>query len=61
MQEDVFITLLFCVFVELPESHEQCFPPAAHDGDPAHEQRVPGYPSTKSAGVSARNEQRWVS
>lgn len=61
MQEDVLNSFLFCVFAELPESYEQCFPPAEDDGDPAHEQRMPGYPSTKSAGVSARNEQRWVS
>lgn len=45
---------------ELQESHEQRFPPAEDDGDPAHEQRVPGDPSAKSAGVSTGDKQRGV-
>lgn len=46
---------------ELQESHEQRFPPAEDDGDPAHEQRVSGDPSAKSAGVSTGDKQRGVS
>lgn len=42
----IFLKLYFvlkCVlYVELQESHEQHFPPAEDDGNPTHEQRLPG-------------------
>lgn len=61
MQEEVFTSVLFCIPAELQKSHEQRFPPAEDDGDPAHEQRVPGDPSATGAGVSTGDKQRWVS
>lgn len=61
VQEEGFTSGLFCVSAELQESHEQRFPPAEDDGDPAHEQRMPGDPSAKSAGVSTGDKQRGVS
>lgn len=62
----VLLFSLLCVFVcvffaELQESYEQCFPPAEDDGDPTHEQRLPGHPAATSAGVSTGSNQRWVS
>lgn len=59
-----FIFLIFsspCFFVELQESYEQCFPPAEDDGDPTHEQRMPGHPAATSAWDSTGNKQRRVS
>lgn len=50
-----------CDFVELQESHEQCFTPAEDDGDSAHEQRLSCHLAAKSAGVSTRSKQRRVS
>lgn len=55
------VFFLFCFFAELQESYEQCFPPAEDDGDPTHEQRMPGHPAATSAGDSTGNKQRWVS
>lgn len=48
------------VFAEFQESHEQCFPPAEDDGDPAHEQRLSRHLAATSAGVSTGCKQRWV-
>lgn len=48
-------------YAELQESHEQCFPPAEDDGNPAHEQRMPGHFAATSAGVSTGSKQRRVS
>lgn len=38
-------------FSELQESYEQCFAPAEDDGDPTHEQCLPGHPDATSARV----------
>lgn len=46
---------------ELQESYEQHVPPAADDGDPTHEQRLPRHPAATSAGVSTGSKQRRVS
>lgn len=56
----IFIMSFFVYFAELQKSHEQRFPPAADDGDPAHEQRLPGHSAAPGAGVSAGSEQRRV-
>lgn len=43
----MFSSLVF--FVEFQESYEQRFTPAEDDGDPAHEQRLPGHTAASSA------------
>lgn len=48
------------IFPELQESYEQHFPPAEDDGDPTHEQRMPGHPASPGAGDSTGDKQRWV-
>lgn len=50
----------FIFFPELQESYEQCFPPAEDDGDPTHEQCMPGHLAATSTRDSTGSNQRWV-